>query len=349
MKPFEELTRRGRVRRYRQMAQAALAEYGIVDARLMFIRDAGNVTFRVDPLGRPTLFEDESTRYYRDHCVLRIHEPGYQTDEAITSEIGWLSALCSDTDLAVPQPVRTLDGELSVKIQMPGVPEPRRCSLLRWVTGRMLTKNLHPRHFQSLGWLMAGLHQHAAHWQLPEGFTRPRYDWQGLFGDNDFVKVPSGKVWTSIPPEYYPAFELVTTKVRGVMGEFGQGTEAFGLIHADIGLGANILFGGAEARAIDFDDCAFGYWMFDLGVAFSEVYPDESFAQFKNALLEGYTQVRSLPEEQWVHLDLFIATWHAFEMYWATAGAIRFPGSNEAYGRWVDRAAQDMLHCIERF
>jgi Ser/Thr protein kinase RdoA (MazF antagonist) len=111
------------------MAQASLADYGIVDVRLMFIRDAGNVTFRVDPLGRTTLFEDESTRYYRDHCVLRIHEPGYQTDEAITSEIEWLSALCSDTDLAVPQPVRTLDGELSVKIQVPGVPEPRRCSL----------------------------------------------------------------------------------------------------------------------------------------------------------------------------------------------------------------------------
>ena len=347
MKPFEELTRRGRVRRYRQLAQAALAEYGISDARLMFIRDAGNVTFRVDPLDQ-TPFKDENERYYRNHCVLRIHEPSYQTAEAITSELAWLGALCSDTHLAVPEPARTLDGELSVEVQISGVPERRRCSLLRWMKGRMLTKGLRPRHFRGTGRLMAGLHQHAVHWQLPEGFTRPRYDWEGLFGDNDFVKVPSGEVWTSIPPEYYPAFELVTTQVQQVMDEFGQGTEAFGLIHADIGVGSNILFEGGEARAIDFDDCAFGYWMFDVGVALSDVYSEEAFPKFRDALLEGYTETRSLPEEQWVHVDLFVAAWHAFEMYWATAGAIRFPGSSQAYYRWVARAAQDMIRCIER-
>ena len=313
----------------------------------MFIREAGNVTFRVEPLDQSP-FKDESERYYRNHCVLRIHELGYQTAEAITSELAWLSALCSDTNLAVPEPARTLDGELSVEVQISGVPERRRCSLLRWVKGRMLTKGLRPNHFRGTGRLMAGLHQHAVLWQLPEGFTRPRYDWEGLFGDNDFVKVPSGEVWTSIPQEYYPAFELVTTQLRQVMAEFGQGADAFGLIHADIGLGANILFEGGEARAIDFDDCAFGYWMFDVGVALSDVYTEEAFPQYRDALFEGYTETRSLPEEQWVNLDLFVAAWHAFEMYWATAGAIRFPGSSQAYYRWVARAAQDMMRCIER-
>ena len=332
MKPFEKLTRRGRVRRYRQLAQVALAGYGISDARLMFIRDAGNVTFRVDPLDQ-TPFKEESERFYRNHCVLRIHEPGYQTDEAISSELEWLSALHRDTNLAVPQPARSLNGELSVEVQVSGVPEYRRCSLLRWMKGRMLTKSVHPSHFRATGRLMAGLHQHAAYWQLPAGFTRPRYDWHGLFGDNDFIKVPFGEVWTSIPRDYYEPFEIVTTKVRQVMDEFGQGAEAFGLIHADIGVGSNILFGGGEARAIDFDDCAFGYWMYDIGVALSEVYTEEAFPRYRDALLEGYTQFRSMPEEQCGHLDLFIATWHAFEMYWATAGAIRFPGSREAYFR----------------
>lgn len=346
MKPFEELTRRGRVRRYRQLAQAALAEYGILNARLVFIRDAGNITFRVDPLDQ-TRFKDESECYYRNHCVLRIHEPGYQTDVAITSELEWLCALRRDTNLAVPEPVRTLDGELSVAVQVSGVPERRRCSLLRWMKGRMLTKGLRPRHFRATGRLMAGLHQHAAHWQLPAGFTRPRYDWNGLFGDNDFIKVPFGDVWTSIPKDYYESFEIVTTAVRQVMDKFGQGAEAFGLIHADIGIGANILFEAGEARAIDFDDCTFGYWMFDFGVALSEVYTEKAFPEFRDAMLEGYTEFRPMPEEQWVHLDLFIAAWHAFEMYWATAGAIRFPGSSQAYYRWVARAAQDMMRCIE--
>ena len=113
MKSFEELTRRGRVRRYRKLAQAALAEYGISDSRLLFIRDAGNVTFRVEPLDQ-AIFKGENKRYYQNHCVFRIHEPGYQTTEAITSELEWLCALRRDTNLAVPEPVRTLGGALSV-------------------------------------------------------------------------------------------------------------------------------------------------------------------------------------------------------------------------------------------
>jgi Ser/Thr protein kinase RdoA (MazF antagonist) len=348
MKPFEELTQRGRVLRYRKLAQAALAEYGISDFRLLFIRDAGNVTFRVNPLDQ-AIFKGENKRYYQNHCVLRIHEPGYQTTEAITSELEWLCALRRDTNLAVPEPVRTLSGALSVEVQVSGIPQPRRCSLLRWMKGRMLTQGLRPAHFHAAGRLMAGLHQHAAHWQRPKGFTRPRYDWQGLFGDNDFIKVPSGEVWTSIPEDLYGPFEIVTTRLKQVMDKFGQATEAFGLIHADIGIGANILFEAGEARAIDFDDCAFGYWMFDFGVALSDVYTADEFHIFRDALLEGYTEIRPMPEEQWVHLDLFIAAWHAFEMYWAAAGAIRFLGSSQAYSRWVSRAAKDMLRCMEGF
>lgn len=345
MKPFEELTRRGRVRRYRQLARVALAAYGLSEARLRFIRDAGNVTFRVDASSQSP-FEPGSERTFRNHCVLRIHESGYQTPEAITSELEWLAALRRDTDLAVPEPVRTLDGELSVEIQIPGIPEPRRCSLLRWMKGRMHAQGLRPSHLRALGRLTAGLHEHAAHWQPPPGFTRPRYDWDGLFGDNDFVKAPADEVWAQIPKPYYEPFERVTSQVRQVMDELGQGRDAFGLIHADIGIGANVLFESGEARAIDFDDCAFGYWMYDIGVALSEVRGEEAFPWYRDALLDGYTEIRSLPEEQWVHLDLFIATWHAFEMFWATSGAILFPGSRQAYDRWVERAAGDLMRCL---
>ena len=47
MKPFEELTRLGRLRRMRRLAYAALAAYGVDDARITFVRQAGNTLFRV--------------------------------------------------------------------------------------------------------------------------------------------------------------------------------------------------------------------------------------------------------------------------------------------------------------
>jgi hypothetical protein len=51
----------------------------------------------------------------------------------------------------------------------------------------MLTQGRGPRRFRVAGWLIAGLREHAALWQPPPGFTRPRYGWDGLFGDNGFV------------------------------------------------------------------------------------------------------------------------------------------------------------------
>jgi Ser/Thr protein kinase RdoA (MazF antagonist) len=331
------LTRLGRLRRLRALAWAALRAFGLAPAsasptepRLTLIRDAGNVTYRVRV---PQAFTGAE-------YLLRLHEPGYQSVEAITSELEWLVALCRDTDLGVPEPVRTPDGQLSVEVGVPGVPQPRRCSLLRWVSGRMRTRGFAPRHARAVGRLMAGLHEHAAGWQLPPGFTRPRYDWQGLFGDNDLVQVPAGEVWPRLPRRHRRSFERVTGELQRVMEAWGEGPEAFGLIHADVSVGANVLFGGDEARAIDFDDCAFGYWMFDLGVALSALRAGEG--DLREALHGGYSEVRSLPREQWARLGLFGAAWYAFEVYWATAGMVRYPEAREAYARWAERAGGDL-------
>jgi Ser/Thr protein kinase RdoA (MazF antagonist) len=342
--PYEELARLGRLRRLRKLAQAALDAYGLAGARLTFIRYSGNGVYRVDD-PKPASSKGRTSPYVENRYALRLHQPDYQVDQAIRSELEWLAALSRDTALAIPEPVRTLAGDLSVEVQIPGVPR-RRCSLLRWMKGRMLSQSVRARHFKAVGRLMAGLHQHAARWQPSAGFTRPRYDWEGLFGDNDFVKAPAAEIRSQLPKPYYEPFMTVTNQVRQVMDELGQEEDAFGLIHADLSVGYNLLFSGGEASAIDFDDCAFGYWMFDLGVALSDWRQSESFPRYRDALLDGYAEISTLPEEQLAHLDLFIATWHAFEMAWAMAGVIRFPSHRQGYDRWVERAAKDLIRCL---
>jgi len=42
MRPFEELTYLGQIRKLRQLAQAALAAYGLTNARLKFIARSEN-------------------------------------------------------------------------------------------------------------------------------------------------------------------------------------------------------------------------------------------------------------------------------------------------------------------
>jgi hypothetical protein len=161
MKPFQELTYLGRVRRIRRLAQAALAAYGIAEARFKLLRQAGNTLFRVYIPGLPAAKTAEGL-FEEGQYLLRVHEPGYQQPDAIELELAWLAAMRQDAGLPVPEPVPTLDGRLLLPISLPGIPGIRNCSLLRWVKGRLLKQRFWPHHLRAQGRLMARLHNFAA-------------------------------------------------------------------------------------------------------------------------------------------------------------------------------------------
>jgi Ser/Thr protein kinase RdoA (MazF antagonist) len=343
MKPFKELAYLGRIRRMRQLAQVALKAYGLSDVPFKLLRQAGNTLFRVNEANpAPTT---KAELYTQGQYMLRIHQPGYQTTEAIVLELAWLAALCRDANLPVPEPVSTLDGNLLTQVSISGIPGQRNCSLLRWLKGRLITKDVRPHHYQAQGRLMARLHNHAAHWQPPPGLAKRKYDWNGLFRDDAGVGIPASKAWSLLPQEYVKPFEVVTRKVKQVMDEWGKGPDVYGLIHADLGLDANVLFWGGEARAIDFDDSGFGYYVYDLSLALEHCQEDEALPQFRDALLDGYAQVRSLPEDQSKYLDLFLAAYYVYLSLWAAAMAQLHPNYREELLRRMERA----FRLVERY
>jgi Ser/Thr protein kinase RdoA (MazF antagonist) len=340
VKAYEDLTSYGKLGRIRQIAREALEAFGFTDAHLRFIVDAGNILYRVRAMNLEPI---EGTLYMNDSYLLRLHWPGYQKDHAIDSELQWLHAL-SDAGLPVPQPVSTTEGKLSVEISVPGVPKARRCSLLRWVKGRMATKVVRPWHLKAIGSLMARLHNHASSWEPPLGFVRRHYDHNGLWGDDTGTSYAADAVWPRIPRRYFKDFQEVTTRVEQVMENWGKGLDVYGLIHADMGTKANVLFYSREARAIDFDDGGYGYWMYDLAVPLCDWEGETVWSEYRNALLEGYMELRSIPEEQLVQLKLFQAAFRAMEIFWGTAGMMRRPDSTY----WMERRDQAWRH-IKRY
>jgi Ser/Thr protein kinase RdoA (MazF antagonist) len=345
MKPFEELTYRGKLRRLRQVACAALDAYRLTGAQFTLITNTGNSIFRVyAPNPAPVKVAHEL--FFDNQYVLRIHQPGYQTAEEITSELEWLSALRCDAELPVPEPVPAGNGELLAKAASPGVPGIRNCSLLRWMKGRMLKKRIRSSHFRAVGRLMAKLHEHAAQWQPPKGFTRRHWDWDGLFGDTAGFGVPARVLWTEMPQPDVKPLEAVTRQVRQAMDELGKGKNVYGLIHSDLAVKDNMLFSGGEARAIDFDDCGYSYWMYDIAVTLSDWQETEAWPTIRDALLDGYREIRLLPEEQLAYLDLFMVARHATIMFWATGSAHLFPTYREGAYRWREGAARHVRRYI---
>lgn len=311
----------------RQVAQVALQAYGLPQARLLFLRQAGNSLFRVyetNPaeITRPDL-------YLPGQYLLRIHQPGYQTRQAIELELLWLEAMCREAGLPVPEPVRTQDGSLLAGVSMPGISGERHCSLLRWLRGRALTKDFRPYHYRAQGELMAGMHAFAAKWPVPPGLTKRNYDWEGLFRDDLGGGMLASEAWALLPPDYLRTYEQIAAEAGQAMHGLGSHPGVYGLIHGDLGLDANILFWKGQARAIDFDDSGFGYYLYDLSLALDHCQDDPDLPRFRDALLDGYSQIRPIPDDHLNYLDLFLAAFHVYWSLWAATAAMRYPDHQE--------------------
>ena len=165
MKSYQNLTYCGKLRRLAKLARTALDAYGLGNARLELLRDTGNRLFRVvEPHPTPTPVTEGLFR--EGVYLLRLLQPGYQTPEAAVSELQWLSALRTEADLPIPEPMLTREGAWIAEVAVPFVPGSCNVSLVRWVKGRMIKHGVRPGHFRAAGRSMARLHDHAAHWQF---------------------------------------------------------------------------------------------------------------------------------------------------------------------------------------
>jgi Ser/Thr protein kinase RdoA (MazF antagonist) len=277
----------------------ALAAYDLEPARVEFLAHSENTTFRVTAA--------DGSRY-----LLRVHRPhrhGRDADPAaaIRSELEWLEELNATTALPVPAPVRSIAGELTTTVASDEVDGPRVCSLLRWMNGRNRSRSPRPVHLQRLGGVLAQLHDHADQWSLPDQFMRLRWDHAAYFGNTMvYGNVDAADAWQLVPTALRRQFARVADEVGAVMRTLGEGPSVFGLIHADAHLD-NVIFDGSHAGLIDFDDCGFGYRMYDVAVALWQLRHRADYPAFHSAFVEGYTRQRPLPAEQLAHLDIFIA------------------------------------------
>lgn len=341
-KRFEELTHIGQARRLHHLAKAALIAYGLDNARAKLIKHQTNATFQIDTLEESKCSKSNS-RYVQNRYLLRIHGPGYQTAAAIASELEWLKALRRDTDLAAPEPVSTLEGEQLTEASVPDMPEPRTCSLLRWMNGRTYRRP-HTTHLTAIGEVMALLHNHTEGWSPPTGFTRRRLDWDGLFGKDAGFDVSPQEIWTSLPRPYAELFEVVAERVRQAMHELGDGPDVFGLIHADLHT-KNILFSGKETKVIDFDDSGFGYRVYDMAVSLLQ----NGNPALREDFFQGYSRHRPVPEDQLEFLDTFIAARRASNAVWIFAQAQQNPDYfRQNRSGWLKSTAQTFKLFLQR-
>lgn len=275
-RPFADLDRPGRTRRLRRLAEAALTAYDVPVARLSPLGRGHNTTFRVDGA--------DGHRY-----VLRVQRPDGPSAAQVRSEMAWLAALCRETDLVVPRPVPTRERDLVAVIADPAVPEPRTCVLCHWVDGRFVDERLNPPQLYALGEATARLHRHGARMN---GLDRGRVDDLTDFGRSQVDGFSDAVLERAVTlADGDPRVRAAIERVRAVRSRLGYGADVFGLVHGDLRQD-NYLFRRGRVRVIDFDDCGYGHYAYDLAVAIGELGHLPQREELRDALLDGYRSVR---------------------------------------------------------
>ena len=271
-------------------ARAALVRWTApVGAAVRLITISENASFRVTTPDGPW-------------AVLRLYRPGRRRRREIDSELAWMTVLAAAGAVVVPGHFHGRDG--AVVQSLPGPDGPRHWVLFHHLAGQTpgvdgdLTGG-----FEVLGEIAARLHLHTMAWSRPAGFSRGAWDLEAIFGQR-----PRWGDWRDGPKVTVPVravLERVEACLRRRLTDFGQAPRRFGLIHADMRL-ANLLVDGAAVRLIDFDDCGFGWFLYDLAAALSFMEDDPRVPALKSAWLAGYQNVRPLTAADLAEVDSFI-------------------------------------------
>jgi Ser/Thr protein kinase RdoA (MazF antagonist) len=297
MKPFHELTTRGKGRRLHWLALAALQRYDLAVTRLRLLYNLWNCVFRVDTAAG-------------EKYVIRINRPGERTRPEVQSELAWLTALHHDTDLRVPHPLMNRSGEWVTEATAPGVPESRLCSVFAWMPGPPLAQRLTPAAMEQFGTLSARLHHHAATFNLPPGCALKAFD--TVFPGVEPVVVFEGLYSEQFSPEDRAAMREAVVLTERRLEQLAATDETRRVLHGDL-IGWNIKVWRGQLCPLDFEGMTLGYPIQDIGISllhtFFPAYESDALAAFRR----GYERVLPWPERYSGELALWMM-WRALTL-----------------------------------
>jgi Ser/Thr protein kinase RdoA (MazF antagonist) len=293
MNDFHELPHEQQLSCLLELAHSSLHFYRLPsDVRVELWNVSENATYRIE--------EEGGGRKW----ALRVHREGYHSKKAIASELAWLMALRADGVVITPVPVSGRNGDLIQVVSHGRMRAPRNVVLFEWEEGAepgIGEELLGP--FEVLGNVTARMHLHSRAWPRPQGFERLTWDFDTSLGSK-----PHWGSWREGMGVDEPKRKLFgrTVDLIGLrLARYGKGAERFGLIHCDLRL-ANLLIDRQAVKVIDFDDCGFGWYMYDAATPVSFYEHEPQVPDLLQAWLKGYRQAAPLSAEDEAEIPTFI-------------------------------------------
>jgi Ser/Thr protein kinase RdoA (MazF antagonist) len=293
MPDFDQLNHASQLAWLLELAESALARYALPEVcRVNLINLSENATYKVEaPDGR--------------RWALRINRDGYHSLAAIRSELAWAMNLRASGVVTTPMPVKGHDGEIIQQVAHARMPRPRNIVLFAWETGIEpgIGEDL-VEPFKVLGEVTARMHLHTRSWKRPAWFERLTWDFETSLGET----APHWGRWRDsmgVGAAQQKLFGRAVDLIGKRLAAYGKGADRFGLIHCDLRL-ANLLIDGSAVKVIDFDDCGFGWHMYDAATPVSFYEHEPQVPDLIEAWKEGYRRVIALSQEDEAEIPTFI-------------------------------------------
>ena len=292
MIPFDKLTKMGKLRRLRALAELGLSHFDLNDPQITCHGFATNLLYRVQ--------DGNGARF-----MLRLACPGWRTYEDLLSEVLWLKALAQDTNIPVPWILPTRSGDLVLSISHPDIPDLWTITLMSWIPGRLLGYYLTDQNLGKMGRLFAKLHQHGAQWQPPAKFTQRRFEHWLSRGEKDLLSDPEHSSDKAIHPDRKVDFSKSNRAwIKRMISQVEAAYQAIDrsdlrVIHCDL-WHDNIKLYHGKLYPFDFEDTVWGYRAHDIAMAMLDLLETVGEARYPallTAFQEGYTTLLPWPAD----------------------------------------------------
>ncbi|MEH7380222.1 phosphotransferase [Bacillus sp. JJ1533] len=237
--------------------------------------------------------------------VLRVGRPGYHSKTEVQSELDWLTSIDQDSSINVSIPIAGGNREYVQEVVYQG--ETYYCTLFSFLEGTAPDEENEDKlikEFESLGEVTAQLHEHSIRNRKKLAhITRLTWDYDSILGPS-----PKWGRWEDglgITPERKELFQKVSEKIKKRLEAYGKDPERYGLIHSDLRL-ANLLVEKGKIKVIDFDDCGFGWYLYDFATSLSFIEHKPYVPALIDAWITGYRKVRQLTMEDVNEIPTFI-------------------------------------------
>lgn len=290
MASFYQLSDADRAQCLTELARAALTRWDGRFGDPKLFKNRENAVFSVE--------REDGTR-----VALRIHRAAYHSDSALRSELYWMAELAR-SGIPVPPVIPASDGSLFVHAQASGIPEIRQVDMLGWLsTSPAAVPGVGDPHYYQVGQLAARLHEQGARIALPDGFARHSWDEAGLIGQDPLW----GRFWDlpALSADQRALVLAARESALPALAAFGKSDARYGMIHGDL-IRDNILEDDGRLQAIDFDDCGFGWYMFELATILLSIFDEDDYPLLRDQLVRGYRSIRPLPDADLDRLPLFL-------------------------------------------